>query len=85
MAIDTAEKRFSILGLSGSAQISYRMDLTSGVNAADRRHLLESYRGIAAASPAGTKNFYAGGFANAKRLTRGLGFLFLLWLFLRVM
>ena len=54
MAIDTAEKRFSILGLTGSAQISHRLDLVSGVNAADRRHLLESYRGIAAAAPGGT-------------------------------
>jgi hypothetical protein len=53
MAIDTAEKRHSIFGLSGSAQISHRVDLASGVNAADRRHVLESYRGIAAASPGG--------------------------------
>jgi hypothetical protein len=52
MAIDTAEKRFSMMGMG--CPPCYRLDLASGINAADRRHLLESYRGIAAAAPGGT-------------------------------
>lgn len=48
MAIDTAEKRFSMHAYSGGdAALCARLDGISGINAADRLHLLSRYRGIA--------------------------------------
>ena len=54
MAIDTAEKRFSLHAYSGGdSALCLRLDFpTSGVNAADRSHFLGRYRGIAMAGAA---------------------------------
>lgn len=73
MAVDTDEKRFSMMEL-------YALDDTlpvpsGGFDAAgERQHLMGLYSGIDSTVVAGaTKNYYTGAFANAKRLTRGLG------------
>lgn len=52
MAIDTRDKRASILGYTGESAISYPV-ADSSLNAADREHVAGLYRGIAAALPGG--------------------------------
>ena len=51
MAIDTAAKRFSILGI-GSSMIKHVItDAVSGVNASERSTFLDLYSGIALDNP----------------------------------
>jgi len=53
MAIDTAEKRASVHAYSGNdAALVGRLDLVALLSAADRSHVTDRYRGIAAAGAA---------------------------------
>ncbi|HSN24154.1 MAG TPA: hypothetical protein VLS45_08320 [Methylomicrobium sp.] len=52
MAINTAQKRASVFGYSGSiAAVCYRADLTSGLAAPDRAQATEEYAGITYSAP----------------------------------
>lgn len=55
MAIDTAEKRASVHAYSGNdSALVGRLDLAGLLNAADRSHITDRYRGVAAAAPGGS-------------------------------
>jgi hypothetical protein len=52
MAVDTAEKRFSMMNLGGSSpDILFEPD--ASVDLDDRQHLLDCYSGIAFGAPGG--------------------------------
>ncbi len=47
MAVDTAEKRFSMMNLGGGMHIHLTFEVDGAVNLDDRQHLLDCYSGIA--------------------------------------
>lgn len=55
MAIDTREKRFSMLNFGDGAHIHATFEADGTVDLDDRQHLLDCYSGIAFASTAATK------------------------------
>jgi len=56
MAVDTAEKRFSMINL-GTDDNAMLFEVDSAVDLDDRQHLLGCYSGIAFASPGGEVMF----------------------------
>ena len=52
MAVDTAEKRFSMLNFGDGTNIHLLFEPDGAVDLDDRQHLLDCYSGIAFASPA---------------------------------
>jgi hypothetical protein len=57
MAIDTRQKRFSIMNFSRAGPHVALFEADGTVDADDREHLLHLYSGIALASPAGQTFF----------------------------
>ena len=53
MAIDTREKRFSMLNFGDGTHIHATFEADGAVNLDDRQHLLDCYSGIAFAAPGG--------------------------------
>ena len=53
MAIDTAEKRFSMLNFGGGSTVHLLFEPDGTVDLDDRQHLLDCYSGIAFSAPAG--------------------------------
>ncbi len=51
MAVDTLEKRFSMLNFGGTGTIHLLFEDDGSVDADDRAHLLDLYSGIALGSP----------------------------------
>lgn len=51
MAVDTREKRFSMMSLGDGTHIHVTFEADGTVNADDRQHLLDCYSGIAFAAP----------------------------------
>ncbi len=51
MAVDTLEKRFSMLNFGGTGTIHLLFEDDGAVDADDRAHLLDLYSGIALGSP----------------------------------
>lgn len=52
MAVDTREKRFSMLGFGDGTHIHVTFEADSSVDLDDRQHLLDCYSGIAFAGGA---------------------------------
>jgi hypothetical protein len=53
MAVDTAQKRFSMLNFGDGTTIHLLFEQDGAVDLDDRQHLLDCYSGIAFGSPAG--------------------------------
>ena len=53
MAVDTAEKRFSMLNFGDGTTIHLLFETDGAVDLDDRQHLLDCYSGIAFGAPAG--------------------------------
>ena len=53
MAVDTAEKRFSMLNFGDGTTIHLLFETDGAVDGDDRQHLLDCYSGIAFGAPAG--------------------------------
>ncbi len=53
MAIDTREKRFSMLNFGDGTHIHATFEADGAVDLDDRQHLLDCYSGIAFGAPAG--------------------------------
>lgn len=51
MAVDTAEKRFSMLNFGDGSTVHLLFEPDGAVDLDDRQHLLDCYSGIAFASP----------------------------------
>lgn len=58
MAIDSREKRFSMLNLADGAHIHATFEADGTVDLDDKQHLLDCYSGIAFASAAVGQPFY---------------------------
>ncbi len=56
MAVDTAEKRFSMLNFGDGTTIHLLFETDGTVDLDDRQHLLDCYSGIAFGAPAGATN-----------------------------
>ncbi len=56
MAVDTRQKRFSIMSFGSSIHFVPLFETDGTVDLDDRQHLLNCYSGIAFASPAGGTN-----------------------------
>lgn len=59
MAIDTREKRFSMLNFGDGTHVHATFEADSSVDLDDRQHLLDCYSGIAFGSPGGFSAFWA--------------------------
>lgn len=66
MAVDTREKRFSMMNFGGPDVAMFEADGT--VDADDRAHLLDLYSGIALNNPSNTVTFKAGSTVNIYRI-----------------
>lgn len=55
MAVDTAEKRFSMLNFAEGAHLHATFEADGAVDLDDRQHLLDCYSGIAFAGAAASK------------------------------
>ncbi len=53
MAVDTRQKRFSMLSLGDGAHVYATFEADGAVDQDDRQHLLDCYSGINFASPGG--------------------------------
>lgn len=53
MAVDTAEKRFSMLNFGDGTNIHLLFETDGSVDLDDRQHLLDCYSGIGFGAPAG--------------------------------
>lgn len=51
MAVDTAEKRYSMINFGDGTNIHLLPEVDGGIEADDRAHLLDLYSGIALAAP----------------------------------
>ena len=56
MAVDTRQKRFSMMSFGDGTHIHVTFEADGSVDLDDRQHLLDCYSGVAFATPGGATN-----------------------------